>query len=176
MQVGGEVAGFAHHGAALGIVAQRGDDRLEQVGRGGVADDYLVRLRADQRGDQTAEALRRVDPAFVPAADQPFAPLPLHRVGERGGDGAGQNPKRIAIEVDHALRQREGVAVAGERIGGVKGAGLVAGHAGSFARAARMSARVAAQAAVPGAMSATCPVSGMVWRSTESPAACACAT
>ncbi len=149
------------------------DDRLEQVGRGGVADDYLVRLRTDQRGDQTAEALRRVDPAFVPAADQPFAPLPLHRVGERGVTARGRTPAncRRGRSRPPAARRRRGSGRADRRR---RGRGLVAGHAVSFARAARMSARWRPRRCrgderdMPGV--------GMVWRSTESPAACACAT
>ncbi len=90
MEVGREIAGLAHHRVAVGIGAQRRDQRLEQMRRGRVADDHLVRGGADQWGDLRADPLRRVDPALVPAADQPVAPLAGRDVGERGGRRLGK--------------------------------------------------------------------------------------
>ena len=50
-------------------------------------------------------------------------------VSDRLAGSVGERAERVAVEVDDAVRQREVVAEAGERVGGVQGAGLVAGHA-----------------------------------------------
>ena len=138
-----------------------------------IGDDHLVRARADQPGDLAADPLRRLDPAFVPAPDQAFAPLPLDHVGERGRRGSRQRAERIAVEIDHALRQGEPVAEPAQRIGGVARPGLFEGHSPN---PARISCLAFAQLAVSGATSSTWPVSGMRWSAALSPAFIACAS
>ena len=153
VQVGRKIAEFADDGMSAGIGAQGSDDRLEQVRRGGVADDHLIRSSADQRRDLCPDALRCLDPTLIPAADQPLAPLPRRQVGERRWHRLRQRPQRIAVEVDDTLRQHEPVAVrppADRRRRA--SARFVARHRS----AARIRRFVSAQAGVSGAMSSTC--------------------
>ena len=121
VEVGREIAGFGQDDVAAGLRLQRGDQQLVQVHRGRIRDQHLVRLRADQRGELGADAGRGVDPAGgVPAADQALAPFLLDRRRDPLRGGLGQGAERIAVEVDHALGQREPVAERRERVGGVQ--------------------------------------------------------
>lgn len=124
VEVGREVVGFRDDDLArrriFALHAQGGGQHLEQVDRRGVGDDHLVRARADQRGELVAQAPRQFEPAgLVPTADQapaPFVRDDLPGTDERGmGTGAG----RVAVQVDHAVGQREGVAQRGNRVGRV---------------------------------------------------------
>ena len=132
VEVGREVARLAQHHAArrvdAGGFAQGGDQRLEEAGGSGIADDDLVRARADQRGDLVAEADGGVDPALIPAADQALAPLARGGVGDRGRRRRRQRAERVAVEVDHAVGEGEAGAHRCEGVGGVERAGVVEGH------------------------------------------------
>ena len=178
VQVGVEIAAFADDRRAAGPRAQCGDDELEEVGRGGIADDNLVGPCADEGGDESAETLGCVDPAFVPAADQALAPLAGGGVGDCGRHRLGERTEGIAVEIDDAVGEGEQVAMAGEWVGGVEGARFgQRRHAYSFPAeegplsALRIRRLVSVHAADSGVMSSTWPVRGTVWRSTVSPAA-----
>src|SRR6185436_9547418 len=76
--------------------------------------------RADQLADLHADAFVDVDPAMdVPARDEIAAPLVHHGV-HRGARGLGHGAKRIAVEIDHALRKIEAIAESAQRIGAVE--------------------------------------------------------
>jgi hypothetical protein len=121
VEIGVEIAGFREELVPRGGEGGRGDDQLEQVHRGRIGDDDLVRLRPDQGCDGGADALRRLDPAArIPASDQLRAPFLLDHRPLPGDRGLGQCSERIAVEVDHALGQDEAVAARPERIGGVE--------------------------------------------------------
>jgi hypothetical protein len=100
VQVGREVQVVADDAPAPGAVAQRGHHQLEQVHRGRVGDDHLVLVGADQPRDLGADALGRLEPALVPAADQAVAPLGAHQLLGQGGAGVGQPAQRVAVQVD----------------------------------------------------------------------------
>ena len=90
------------------IELQRRGERLKDLDRQSIASDDRARRGADQPGDPIADAAWRGHPAgAVPAADQQLAPF----VGEHprharlGRDR--QRPKRVAIEINDALRHME---------------------------------------------------------------------
>ena len=83
VEIGGKVVPFAqHHGPSRRIGSgdsQRRREHLEQVDRGAVGSDHLVRLRADQWRNPRAYALWHIEPpSVVPGADQPLPPLLMH--------------------------------------------------------------------------------------------------
>ncbi len=124
VEVGGEVAGVREDHPTVRAQGQRRRQHLEQVHRGRVPRPDRGGVRADQRGDPGADPPGEVDPAaIVPAADQAGAPFGLHRLRHPGGHVAGQRAQRVAVQVDHPLRQVEHRAGAGEKVG--------VGHGGS---------------------------------------------
>src|SRR3546814_14562826 len=91
VKIGVEIAQLADDRGPRGVAAQRGDEQLEQIRRGRIGGDHLAGPRTDQPRDLVADAARRLDPALVPAPDQPLAPLPeigrapcRERVGQYG--------------------------------------------------------------------------------------------
>src|SRR3546814_20362261 len=80
---------------------------------------------SDLPRDLVADAARRLDPALVPAPDQPLAPLPADEIVERGRGRAREPPQRIAVEIDTATGPHEAVAEPPQRIGGPWPARLV---------------------------------------------------
>ena len=93
---------------------------LEEIDRCGVGDDDFVFARTNQRGKLVAQAARQLKPAgLVPAADQAIAPFvgdDFLRAGERSFRAGAQ---RVAVEINHAVGQRKGVAQRGDPIGRV---------------------------------------------------------
>ena len=153
--------------------ARGGDQQLEQIDRGRIGDQHLVRLRPDQGRDLRAHAARHADPvAAVPAADQLLAPFLLDHRALARRHLFRQRPKRIAVEIDQALGQMKAVAQGAQRIGGVGGPGLGEGEAHRRRPSARsISSTAAAQARVSGAISSTWPVRSIMRTRTSSPAA-----
>jgi len=100
--------------------AQGGHGELEEVHRGGVGDRHLVGPGADQASDLAPHPQRRLDPAVdVPAADQVLAPFARADVGQPRQGRLRRRAQRIAVEVDHAFRQVEGIAELRQRVDGV---------------------------------------------------------
>jgi hypothetical protein len=121
IEVGGEVAGLRQDHLAAGIERQGAGGQLEEVHRGRVGGDHLVRPGPDQPGDLAADAGRCVDPAGgVPALDEVGSPLGLQGLGHPRRRRLGQGAQGIAVEVDDPVRQVEGVAETGQRIGRVQ--------------------------------------------------------
>ncbi|MNY14020.1 hypothetical protein D3C86_1471810 [compost metagenome] len=72
---------------------------------------------ADQRGQPVAQPARQIEPARrIPAADQALAPFGGHHFGGARGGGTGAGAERVAIEIDHAGRQRKLLAQAAQRV------------------------------------------------------------
>jgi hypothetical protein len=59
---------------------QGGQGQAVEVDRRRIGDDHLVGLRAHKLRDLAADAPRRLDPALVPAADQPLAPFDFYNL------------------------------------------------------------------------------------------------
>lgn len=126
VQVGREIRALGHDHAALrralGLMAQHRRQQLEQVDRDRVGHDRFAGCAADQRRELVAEAARQREPAGgVPAADQAFAPFGADHLLRAGGRCARLRAERIAVEIDHAVGQRELAAQRGERIVAVEG-------------------------------------------------------
>ena len=123
VEVGREIARLAQHDVTVRIERKRRADQLGEVYRDRIARDHLVRLRADQRGNLRAHALRHGDPVataarqLVPAADQTFAPLGVDHPVQTLTRCLGQRPERIAVEVDHPFGQIEALAKVRDAIG-----------------------------------------------------------
>jgi hypothetical protein len=134
VQVGRKVAALAHHGAARRVaaverLAHGSEQHLVEIDRGAVGAHHLVGRGADQARELVAQALRQVDPTGgVPRADQAGAPFLRHHLGDACGGGRGHDAQRIAVEVDHALGQREQGAQVKQWVGAVEGAAVVEGH------------------------------------------------
>ena len=159
VQIGREIPRFAHHNLARWIKPKRGDNQLVQVYGGGIRRDHLIRIRTDQRRNHCANALRRIDPAFIPATDQPLAPCVGYRVGACRRRRQWQLPKRIAIEINDARRTHELHAILRQRVGRIHRPRLVQCHSPN---AFNMTARCLRQDMVSGAISSACPSFGVV--------------
>ena len=146
VEVGREVSALGQNYAAFReghlwscrLQVQRGRQCLEEIDRCRVRADDLVRLRADQSRDLGADAARQFGPSRrVPGADQSSAPLALDDLAHAGAGRQRQGPERVAVEIDHALRQAEAAPMRRERIGGVAGQCVIPGHAGNSLSTAR---------------------------------------
>jgi len=121
VKVGREIVGDREDDAPIRPHRQRAGQGLEQVDRSGVGGDDLPRPGADQARDLVADARGQVDPVVLgPAADEIAAPFALDDVARACDRGARQRAKRVAVEIDQAIGQRELGARRGERIGGVQ--------------------------------------------------------
>ena len=102
-------------------MCERGGGEFEEVAGYGVGDDHLTRLRADEFADLVADALRRVPPAFVPAADEVVAPLFFDNLFCSLLRDFGHHAQRVAVEVDEVgVGDDEALAVGGEGVEGVE--------------------------------------------------------
>jgi hypothetical protein len=97
--------------------AQHGVGELVDVDRGGIADQDLARLRANQLGrDHVADSHRVVEPV-VPATDELTAPLVVDDACQPFGRGLGQSPQRVAVEIGEVLVvDHEAVAKVAQRV------------------------------------------------------------
>ena len=122
--VSGKVARFGHD---LGAVRPQGHccrQDLEQVHRGAVGGNHTVRRGADKRRDARPDPARQVDPSGrIPASNQPRAPLALQSRGDAASDALRQDAKRIAVEIDHIIRNIEPGAKWRQRVRRVAGDG-----------------------------------------------------
>ena len=121
VEIGGEVAAFAHDALAVWGVFGRDVERcreyLEEVDRCAVGGYHFAWLCTDQAGDLVAHLLRHLKPArLVPALDQVGAPFAGHHIGHSSGCGLGHHAQRIAVQVDHAGRQGKQIAQAAQRV------------------------------------------------------------
>ncbi len=89
---------------------QRGQRQPIEIDRRRIGDGHLVRLRAHKLRDLAADAARRLDPAFVPTADQPLAPLAFDDLLHALHRGLGQASQRVAVQVDEFGIGHEAVA------------------------------------------------------------------
>ena len=122
--VGREIPRLGHDPAPVGTKRQCRRHRLEQVHRGAVGGDDTGRIGPDQRRDAGPDTRRKVDPpGLVPASDQAVPPFALECRGHPRGDIARQRAERVPVEIDHAVRKREGVAMRREPVFGVAGKG-----------------------------------------------------
>jgi hypothetical protein len=127
--VGREVVAVEHDLAAPGAGGDGRAHRLvEQHGRR-VADDGLARRGTEADPAQLVpDGLRQVEPAFVPAPDQPFAPLLLDEAGEPFAGDSQRTAQRVAVEVHEVARAAdEAVTQAGQEVVAVELLGC--GHA-----------------------------------------------
>src|SRR5260370_40786251 len=86
-------------------------NRLIQIDRRGVANDGLPGSGTDQRAYAVAETERHVEPSGgIPAFDEVLTPFLFDRATEAARCRAWHRSKRIAIEVDHAVRDDEAIA------------------------------------------------------------------
>ena len=77
-----------------------GHDQFEEVDRGGIGDDNLVRFSSDDLGDFRPDFFGQVKPGFVPGLDEPAAPLPAdHLIGPCQA-GLGQSAQGVAIDIN----------------------------------------------------------------------------
>jgi hypothetical protein len=131
IEVGREIAGVREDRAALRPQRERGGEQLEEVHRGRVGDQHLAGRGADEARDLVAESPRQIDPAgLVPACDEILSPV-LRDAGRDPPCGrARQGTKRVAVEVDDVVGEREIVAMPGQGVGVVEGfaGGAVDGH------------------------------------------------
>ena len=137
-----EVAGLRDDLPAGAATEARGSGELEEIHRGGIADERLTRRGADQPTDALAERRRQVDPAVdVPAADEVDAPLHADRPRHAALGADGQRTERIAVEIDEVRRQTERLASRRQRIETVELEALLPGerrHPPSSRRMARI--------------------------------------
>mmetsp|Transcript_670 Transcript_670/g.1486 ORF Transcript_670/g.1486 Transcript_670/m.1486 type:complete len:284 (+) Transcript_670:2140-2991(+) len=128
--VGREVAALADHDLALALLQlQGGVQHLVEVGRGRVRHQHLARPRAQPGRQPVTEAPRQVDPSGrVPALDEALAPFLLDRALHACRRGLGQGAERVAVQIGHALGQREEIAQAAQGVGGVKPLGIIEIH------------------------------------------------
>ena len=116
--VGREVVAVDHDLGAPGPGGHRGAHQLVEQHRGRVADGDLARRGAQaDPADLVAEGQRQVEPALVPAADQPAAPLVGHEVAQPLGRDRQRAAQRVAVEVDEVgVGPDEAVAVRRQRV------------------------------------------------------------
>ena len=105
--VGREVVTVDHDLGAARTQRDRGPHQLvEQHGRG-VADHGLAGGGAQhERPEVVADPLRQVEPALVPAADQPTAPLGLDELRQPRAGDLQRAAQRVAVEVDERRSRR----------------------------------------------------------------------
>jgi hypothetical protein len=121
VNVGREIALLRQDGRPAGPGRRCGRKQLEQAYRRRIRDQKLVRLRSDDRCKLGGDALRPVDPpVLVPAGDEVLAPLAFNDVEEVRRCRLRQCAKRVAVEVDDAVRSNEALAHFTQRIGRIE--------------------------------------------------------
>ncbi len=75
-----EVEIVGHDLVAIRLRLQGSQRQAIEVDRRRIGDDHLVGLRAHKLCDLAADATRNLNPALVPTADQPLAPLLFHKL------------------------------------------------------------------------------------------------
>ena len=111
IEVGREAAAFRHDDLAVRPERECCLERLVDVDRRRVADDDLVRLRADQAGHFRAQGVGEHEPAgLVPARDQVLGPLLMDRPVDLCKRGLGRGAERVAVEIDQSVGQVKQVA------------------------------------------------------------------
>ncbi len=110
--VGGKVSRLGDDHIARGRVAlhevERGPRGLEEIDRRRIGDRHLAGAGADERCDPVADALRKIEPPRrVPAPDEAAPPFVGDDLRDARGRCRRQCAERVAVEIDHALRQRE---------------------------------------------------------------------
>ena len=140
VQVGRERRGVGDHHPAARTQACRRPQGLEQVHGRRVADHHLARSRTDHPPDTVADTVREVPPAVaVPRGHQVRSPRRPRGRREAGGR-VGNRTQRVAVEVDHVLRQ-------GERAAQVRGFVRGVGRSGAHRRLRRHRASPSGSAA-----------------------------
>ena len=122
VQVGWKIGALADNRAARCrcLHLQCGGQYLEQVDRGRIRDCDLTGDRADQRRQHVTEPQRHLKPAgLIPAANKIGSPFVRHHLQHPLQRHTRTGAERIAIEINHPIRQIETRAQAGQRIGGV---------------------------------------------------------
>ncbi len=100
---------------------QRGRGEFEEVERDRIADEGLTGRGADQSPDLVADALWRVPPALVPAADEVVSPFIFNNLFCSFLCSFGHTTEGVAVEVDEVgVGDDESLAVGGEGILGVE--------------------------------------------------------
>ncbi len=102
VKVGGKVESIGDDAGLVGLQCECRGGELEEVDRDGIANESLSRRRADELTDLIPHPRGSVPPAFVPAADEVFAPLLIHNLARFFLCGFGHHAKRVTIEVDQA--------------------------------------------------------------------------
>ncbi len=100
VHVGGEVQVVAHHAAPPRAGFERRHGELVEVHRGRIGEDHFILAGPDEPADLGADPLRRGEPALVPGADQPPAPLLLDGVAQPRHRPPRQPAERITVEID----------------------------------------------------------------------------
>ncbi len=121
IQIGREIPWLRQDYQSFRSQGQPRGQRLEQVHRGAVARHRAARLGADQLADLLADAQRQRHPAVaVPRPDQLAAPLALHHFRQPRFRRPRQRAERIAVQIDHSVRQLEQLPEPRQRIGAIE--------------------------------------------------------
>jgi hypothetical protein len=121
VEVGREAVGLGEDDIAIRPQRQRRMKDLVDVDRSGVGHHRLARVGADQAGQAVAQRVGQREPAGgIPAADQAIAPFAPCRLFELGEGSLRRRSERVAVEVDHAVGQREALAQTPQRIGRIE--------------------------------------------------------
>ena len=103
-----EIAAFHDDNPPVRLKLQCRRHNLVQVNTGRIGQHDLVWLCADQRRDLSTKCLRQlVPPCRIHAADQPLGPLLLDHLPRTLRGFQGHGAERVAVEINHALRQEE---------------------------------------------------------------------
>ncbi len=121
VEIGPEVLDVRQDQPAAGPQVDGCGQQLEEIDRDRVGDHDLVGRGADQGRDLARHAFRQIDPAGSrPAADEATPPLLLQDSLDPRRHISRRWAQRVAVEVDHAVRQNETIAEAGDRIAAIE--------------------------------------------------------
>ena len=105
VDVSGEIALLGDDDLAIGPQSNRDRQKLEDIDRGRIRHDHRSGRGADQGRDLVPDAARQVDPVVrIPAGDEVAAPLLRNHTGSPLDHRIRQRAKRIAVEIDDAVR------------------------------------------------------------------------
>ena len=103
----GGIENIADDLGPFGMRPEGGNGQLEKVDGGGFGDQYLVRTRANQLSDFSAQLGGRIQPALVPNADEAFPPFRFDGARQVLDRPFWQLSQRVAIEIDFEVGSGE---------------------------------------------------------------------
>ena len=118
IEIGREIAGVRQDHLALGVHLQGRGQRLIDLDRQRIAHHHMASLGPDQSGHTVADPGGQIHPpGLVPTPDQQLPPFVGHHLGHPRGSRFRQRPQRVAVQIDHPVRQVE-LRLGGGKIGG----------------------------------------------------------